>query len=372
VWSEYDNNDWDDKDDGIYLLQADNLHGEITINPDGTFSYTPDPNFSGQASFEYMVDDGNNGIDTATVTIDVTTENGIPTANDLTAAVNEDDILSDNVSGSDPDDDDLSYTVDTGTSHGILDLNADGSYDYTPDADFNGQDSFSYVADDGQDDSAPATVDITINPVNDAPLADGPDSFTIDEDAFLSDTLTATDVDLDDLTFSLLESDVNPILLPDSDYGLWPQINTHGQIVWSGNDDDNDGNDKQLFFFDGSSTIQLTVDNYDDFSHQINDNGQVIWTYDDHPGPGTTTIFLYDGNYDPITLVDNAEGNAFLNNNGQVAYTGFDGDREIFLYDNFTSTQFTFNDYDDFINDINDSASIVRPGCLGGWRRYRK
>jgi VCBS repeat-containing protein len=59
----------------------------------------------------------------------------------------------------------------TGPSHGSLTLNADGSFTYTPDQDFNGTDTFIYQASDGTNPSNVATVTITVNPINDAPVA---------------------------------------------------------------------------------------------------------------------------------------------------------------------------------------------------------
>src|SRR3989449_2035508 len=65
----------------------------------------------------------------------------------------------------------LTAVVVTGPSHGALTLNANGSFTYTPAADFNGPDSFTYKANDGQADSNVATVALTINPGNDPPEA---------------------------------------------------------------------------------------------------------------------------------------------------------------------------------------------------------
>jgi VCBS repeat-containing protein len=69
----------------------------------------------------------------------------------------------------DPDGDPLTAALESGPSHGTVTLNADGSFDYTPDADFNGTDTFTYKANDGTADSNIATVTITVTPVNDAP-----------------------------------------------------------------------------------------------------------------------------------------------------------------------------------------------------------
>ncbi len=75
-------------------------------------------------------------------------------------------------------------------------LNADGSFDYTPEADFNGSDSFTYVANDGQADSATATVTVTVDPVNDPPVAADDSASTIEDDPIVIDVL-ANDSDID-------------------------------------------------------------------------------------------------------------------------------------------------------------------------------
>lgn len=82
----------------------------------------------------------------------------------------------------DADGDTLGAILVAGTSHGALTFYSDGSFDYVPDANFTGVDTFSYVANDSQDDSAPVTVRITVRPVNDAPLA-AADVTRVDEDA---------------------------------------------------------------------------------------------------------------------------------------------------------------------------------------------
>ncbi|HXG10152.1 MAG TPA: cadherin-like domain-containing protein [Gemmataceae bacterium] len=74
---------------------------------------------------------------------------------------------------SDPDDDPLTAALVSGPSHGALTFNSDGSFTYTPNENWNGQDSFTYQAGDGRGGTATASVTITVNPVNDAPIANG-------------------------------------------------------------------------------------------------------------------------------------------------------------------------------------------------------
>jgi VCBS repeat-containing protein len=71
----------------------------------------------------------------------------------------------------DADNDPLTAVLVSDVEHGTLDPNADGSFTYTPTANYNGLDSFTYKANDGQADSNVVTVSLTVNPVNDAPVA---------------------------------------------------------------------------------------------------------------------------------------------------------------------------------------------------------
>src|SRR5256885_2323275 len=86
-----------------------------------------------------------------------------------------------------------------GTTNGSLTFNADGSFVYTPNANFNGSDSFTYQANDGAADSNIVTVTITVNPVNDAPTG-AADSYSTDEDTALTVAapgVLANDTDLE-------------------------------------------------------------------------------------------------------------------------------------------------------------------------------
>ena len=100
------------------------------------------------------------------------------------------------------DGDPLSAILVTGPAHGTLSLNAEGAFTYTPAANFNGADTFTYKANDGALDSNTATVNITITPVNDAPVTIVPGTQTINEDAALvfsgTRRITVSDVDAGD------------------------------------------------------------------------------------------------------------------------------------------------------------------------------
>src|SRR5207248_1682007 len=153
-------------------------HGTLTLNQDGSFTYTPAANFSGSDTFTYALNDGVVDSAPATVTITINPVNDAPVAIKDSFSTNEDTwlgVAAPGVLGNDIDADTelsgLSVILVSGPAHGELTLNADGSFTYAPGANYNGEDAFVYKVSDGTLESAPATVHITINAVNDAPVA---------------------------------------------------------------------------------------------------------------------------------------------------------------------------------------------------------
>src|SRR5581483_10126927 len=122
---------------------------------------------------------------TATVSLTVAAVNDAPVASDAGFSTAEDTPLAASVTASDVDSPTLTFHLVVGPVHGSLVLDPSGSFTYTPSADFNGSDTFTFVANDGLLDSNTATVSLTVAAVNDAPVA-ADASFSTDEDAPLS------------------------------------------------------------------------------------------------------------------------------------------------------------------------------------------
>ena len=158
-----------DGDDLTAILIRDVRHGGLVLTPSGSFNYTPAPEFSGEDSFLYRVSDGEFNSNVARVRLIVGPVNDAPNANDDRYRVNEDNSLTVTLPSVLSNDTDIDN--DTLTSHGTLDLSNDGTFTYTPDQDFNGEDSFTYTADDGELESNVAEAKITVNPMNDPPVA---------------------------------------------------------------------------------------------------------------------------------------------------------------------------------------------------------
>ena len=125
--------------------------------------------------------------------------NGAPTANAQSVSTNEDVALDITLTGSDPEGTALTFTPGT-PSHGTL-SGTGATRTYTPAANYNGPDSFTFTASDGSLSSAPATVSITVTPVNDAPTANG-QSVSTTQNVALGITLTGSDPEGTALTFS--------------------------------------------------------------------------------------------------------------------------------------------------------------------------
>ena len=187
---------------------SDPAHGTVSLLPDGSFTYVPDPLFTGIDTFTYVLSDGY-GTDTGLVTIKVGPANGAPVAVDDSFSTDEDSPLTVAAPGvlgndTDADGDTLSAGSASAPANGTVTLNGDGSFTYTPDAGFNGSDSFTYKANDGAVDSNVATVTITVAAVNDVPVAVD-DAYSADEDTPLTVAapgVLGNDTDADGSTLS--------------------------------------------------------------------------------------------------------------------------------------------------------------------------
>ncbi|MFW9787566.1 MAG: Ig-like domain-containing protein [Candidatus Thorarchaeota archaeon] len=169
------------------------LHGSVVIDA-GIITYYPFPDFYGTDSFTYTVSDGNGGTATGTVTVTVTPVNDAPVADDVYVVTDEDVMVDDLFVVDDVDGDHLTIVSVESPLHGTV-WYIGGLFSYTPDANYNGPDSFTYTVSDGTL-TATATVFITVTPVNDAPVTND-DTPVTDEDHPVSIPVLANDIDPD-------------------------------------------------------------------------------------------------------------------------------------------------------------------------------
>jgi Bacterial Ig domain/Bacterial cadherin-like domain/Fibronectin type III domain len=161
--------------------------GTVTITGGGAgLTYQPAANANGSDAFTYTVEDGEGGSDVGTVHVTITPQNDPPQADDDSATILEDALASPiDVLGNDSDIDGDTLTVSgvTQGAHGTVVITGGGSgVAYTPTPDLHGLDTFTYTVSDGHGMTDAATVSVTIDPVNDPPVA-ADDSATMAEDA---------------------------------------------------------------------------------------------------------------------------------------------------------------------------------------------
>ncbi|HAS6982119.1 tandem-95 repeat protein [Vibrio parahaemolyticus] len=204
-------NDTFEGDDQVVSLDTNNgpANGTVSVNPDGSVTYTPNDNYHGADSFTYIVTSG--GVsESTTVNVDVTPVNDVPVAKDDTATTQEDTAVTIDVLPNDTDIDGDTLRIDSASvpsDQGTVEI-VDGKLVFTPAENFNGNAEITYTVTDGQlTDEAKVTV--TVNPVNDAPTIKVDAVESITEDAVNTDTVVATltvrdtDTSEDQLTVSL-------------------------------------------------------------------------------------------------------------------------------------------------------------------------
>lgn len=236
-------NDTDDDDDPLVArLISGPQNGQFTLNEDGSFEYTPNANFHGTDRFRYVAHDGAADSNEIEVVLTVRPVPDSPIGEEDVYTVVEDNTLSvtlqDGVlaNDSDGDGDALTAVLETNPEHGTLTLQANGSFVYTPEANFNGVDRFTYRLQAGGETTDPIEVTISVASVNDPPVA-GADNYSTQEDQELdvpeaSGVLANDDdpVEQSPLTAVLLEgpSHGSLELRPDGSFRYIPDENFFG------------------------------------------------------------------------------------------------------------------------------------------------
>src|SRR5678815_4955573 len=302
-----------------FSLVTGAANGTVVVNSDGTYTYTPNADYFGPDSFTYKVNDGSLDSNVATVSITVSSVNDAPVASGTSVTTAEDSAASGTLAAqaTDVEGDALTFSLVTGAANGTVVVNSDGTYTYTPNADYFGPDSFTYKVNDGSLDSNVATVSITVSSVNDAPVASGT-SVTTAEDSAASGTLAAqaTDVEGDALTFSLVTGAANGTVVVNSDgtYTYTPNADYFGpdSFTYKVNDGSLDSN---------VATVSITVSSVNDAPVA---SGTSVTTAEDSAASGTLAAQATDVEGDALTfslVTGAANGTVVVNSDGTYTYT---------------------------------------------------
>ncbi|MBF0108644.1 MAG: tandem-95 repeat protein [Magnetococcales bacterium] len=368
---------------GGALAQGDG--SSITFGTNGTvltlndrhldLRFTPGTNQATDATFTYVVVDAiDSTLNSAasTATIPITAVNDAPTATQpASLSTNEDTPLSITLAGTDPENDPLTCVIVSGPSSGTL-SGSGANRVYTPNANFNGSDSFSFKVNDGTVDSATIAVPITIVSVNDAPVASNVSASTTSGQA-VAVTLAATDVEGNPLTYSLVTSPSHGTLSGSganrtyTPSASWSGTDTFTYVANDGTTNSNtatatltvtsssptaigtwllNGNaNDSVGSYHGTVTLATPTVNYNGssnkayhFSSSVNDyinipldlNANVLpqltltaWVKADTPTAGRQTILSHDnGGYDRGMGIDLVSGNGKWTTNTGAAGSG--------------------------------------------------
>ncbi|MHA2779983.1 cadherin-like domain-containing protein, partial [Vibrio campbellii] len=286
-------NDTDVDGDTLTIVNASVPADQGTVEiVDGKLVFTPADNFNGEATISYTVSDGALE-DEAQVSVTVNPINDAPVANDDRAATDEDTPVTIDVLPNDTDVDgdtltivNASVPVDQGTVEIV-----DGKLVFTPADNFNGEATISYTVSDGElEDSA--EVSVTVNPVNDAPVAND-DSVVTDEDTPITIDVLPNDTDVDGDTLTIVNASVpadqGTVEIVDGKLVFTPAENFNGEATISYTVSDG--------ALEDSAEVSVTVNPVND-APVANDDSAVT----DEDTPVTIDVLTNDTDVDGDTL----------------------------------------------------------------------
>ena len=322
-----------------YLLVTGPAHGTLTGTAPN-LTYTPTANFSGSDSFTFRVNDGALDSSPATVSIAVIPINDAPVAQGKSILTPEDTPVTVTLSGIDFENNPLTFIVVDLPVNGTLKGTAPNLI-FSPLADFSGLDRFTYRINDGTEDSATATVLITVTPVNDAPVATSKMVATR-ENTPLAIVLSGGDKDLNHLTFNIVTGPSNGTLSGTSpDFSYRPNINFTGSDSFTYRANDGTVNSP-------AATVSININAINDAPAPI---AKSISTAEDTPVAIVLTGTDVDGDLVTFEIVTGPTNGALAGKSPNLIYTPSE---------NFTGADsFTYRVSDGKLESAASSVSIA-------------
>jgi hypothetical protein len=322
----------------LRIVAVDSLgaatHGTVTLNANGTISYVPDADYFGPAQFTYTVSDGAGGFNVGTADLNIAPVNDAPRLQGESTTTDEDQILHiskasllANDHDVDNPDNALAITGVSNASHGTVSM-VGTEIVFTPDLNYNGAASFSYTVSDGVGGTSIATVSLTINSVNDAPVVNNElligkrdHTYTLSQAALLSND---TDVETPRANLTIVEvknvQNGTAILNADHSVTFVPNAGYAGRGTFEYVVQDSDGGQST-----GTSYIDFSAVNINPIA--VNDS---LGGYQDAPSVISTAQLLANDS-DPdgtaattltVDQVGNAQnGTVSLGTDGNVTFT---------------------------------------------------
>ncbi|HHG3371241.1 TPA: tandem-95 repeat protein, partial [Vibrio parahaemolyticus] len=313
-------NDTFEGDDKVVSLDTNNgpANGTVSVNPDGSVTYTPNDNYHGADSFTYIVTSG--GVsEYTTVNVDVTPENDAPVAKDDTTITDEDTPVTIDVLPNDTDIDGDKLSIQSASvpeTQGKVEI-VDGKLVFTPAENFHGDAEITYTITDGAL-TDQATVNVTVNAVNDTPvvessiadqtLAEDFTPYTIDLNTAFSDV---DNVD-GELTFSVSGNSNIQVAIVNGIATFTPTADWNGSeaLTFTATDPSGESVSQTVNF-----TVAPVADSVADSARVVEDTPTIIKVLGNDTFEGDDKVVSLDTNNGP------ANGTVSVNPDGSVTYT---------------------------------------------------
>ncbi|GAL09794.1 RTX toxin putative [Vibrio astriarenae] len=346
------------------LANASDVEGEVAVedvtysgtdgvfadNGDGTYTFTPNENFSGDISLDVTVVDEDGATAETTAGIEVIEVNDPPIAGPTTYTIDEDSVLTFSESqilanASDVDGEVELVEISYDGPDGIFTVNGDGTCSFAPNENFNGEVQLNVTVTDDDGATVETVINVDVLPINDAPVS-GSTAYQVDEDGSITISQEqllsqASDVEGDDLIASNLSVDRNAEVTVNDDgsFTITPDADWNGDI------------DLSFDITDGTDTIQATAD-------------LTVNPVNDLPQPQDQAFTVEEDGTLTFTDADLLTGATDIDGDDlsveSVSYTGTDG----ILTDNGDGTYSfapneNFNGDVEFTFDVNDGSDTV-------------
>ncbi|WP_455755354.1 beta strand repeat-containing protein, partial [Vibrio alginolyticus] len=313
-------NDTFEGDDKVVSLDTNHgpANGTVSVNPDGSVTYTPNDNYHGADSFTYIVTSG--GVsESTTVNVDVTPVNDAPVAKDDTAVTDEDTPVTIDVLPNDTDIDGDTLSIDSASvpsEQGTVEI-VDGKLVFTPAENFNGDAEITYTVTDGSL-TDQATVNVTVNAVNDTPVVESnivDQTLAEDFTPYSIDLNTAfSDVDNADgeLTFSVSGNSNIQVAIVNGIATFTPTADWNGSeaLTFTATDPSGESVSQTVNF-----TVAPVADIVADNATVVEDTATIIKVLGNDTFEGDDKVVSLDTNNGP------ANGTVSVNPDGSVTYT---------------------------------------------------